>query len=378
MAQQSKEFWLKRSVFLNLVLAISKIGVGILSENRLIIADGIHSVSDVISSTFILVSVKIAGKKSNRFPYGMHKIEDFAALIGGLIILYAAYVISKEAFLHDIGLAGNIKSIYLICFLIVVLFIQTSFVFFEYKASKKLNSPGVNTDLLDWMLDAGSTLIAIAGLTLHHFGIPYAQRVAMVIISLIIIKEATENIKNSILTLLDASTDPEIIEKAKKIIISHPAVENIQTLYIRRAGSIYIADITLQIKERNITKAHEVTDNLENKLKEEIPNLKIITLHYEPARQLLKRKAILLDNNGKVAQRMRDVAKITIITKAQDGKEFSYTLDNPFYGQGKGHSIRLLSWLIKENVSEVVFNPLKLDSDRIELFETLGIKVKHS
>ena len=378
MTEKKRELWLKRSVILNIILAISKLTVGFFSGNRVILADGIHSVSDVISSSFILLSIKLSGKKSERFPYGMHKIEDFAALCGGLIILYAAYIILREAFLPTQPIAGNINTIYLIAFLLAVLFTQSLFVFFEYRASKKLNSPGVNTDLLDWMLDASSTTLALLSIILHRIGIPHSQRVAMVIISIIIIKEAVGNIKNSILALLDASISPEITEKAKRIILSHPAVNSIQTLYIRRAGSIYIADITLQINERNMAKAHEVIDKIEEELRKEIPNLQVITLHYEPAKAPYRKKAILLDKNGQIARRMRDVAKIMIISKTPDGREISYTVDNPYFGEGKGHSIRLLSWLIKENVSEVVFNPQKLDSDRIELFEHLGIKVEKS
>jgi len=378
MAENSRELWLKRSVILNILLAVSKLAVGFFSGNRVILADGIHSVSDVISSSFILVSIKLSGKKSERFPYGMHKIEDFAALCGGLIILYAAYIILKEAFLPGKSIAGNINTIYLIIFLLAVLFTQSLFVFFEYRASRKLNSPGVNIDLLDWMLDASSTTLALLSIILHRIGIPHSQRAAMIIISVIIIKEAAGNIKNSILALLDASINPEITEKAKKIILSHPAVSNIQTLYIRRAGSIYIADITLQINERNMEKAHEITDKIEEELKKEIPNLQVITLHYEPAKTPYQKTAILLDKNNQIARRMRDVAKIVIISKTPDGRELSYTVDNPYFGEGKGHSIRLLSWLIKENIREVVFNPQKMDMHRIELFEHLGIKVKRN
>jgi len=372
-----KERWLLRSVILNVILAISKLTVGFISQNSLILADGIHSVSDVVSSTFILISIKISGKKSERFPYGLHKVEDLASLIGGLLILYAAFYIFKEALSKNNPINTNFKTIYLIIFLIFVLLSQLTFAVLEFKASKKLNSPGVNTDLLDWLLDAGSTVIALLGILLHHFGIMHTQRIAMAIIAIIISKEALENIKNSLFTLLDASIDKEIIDKAKSVILSHPAVDNLKSIYIRRAGSIYIADIILQIKERNILAAHDTIDAIEKKLKEEIPGLEIITLHYEPSTDEPPKKAILLDKNGEIARRMRDVAKIKVLTKTIDGKDITYTIDNTLYGRGRGHSLRLLTWLIKENINEVVFNPLNPQGEGIKLFEILGIKVKN-
>ena len=372
-----KEKWLFRSVILNVVLAISKLTVGFLSQNSLVIADGIHSISDVVSSTFILISIKISGKKSERFPYGLHKVEDLASLIGGFIILYAAFYILKGALAKNHHLTSSFKTAYLIIFLIAVLLSQLTFAVLEYKASKKLNSPGVNVDLLDWLLDAGSTMIALLGIIIHHLGILYAQRAAMIIIAFIIAKEALENIKNSLFTLLDASIDPKIVEKAKNIILSHPAVENLKMIYIRRAGSIFIADIILQIRERSMSNAHNAIDSIENMLKKEIPNLKIITLHYEPYTDKPPKKVILLDENGNIAKRIRDVAKIKILQKTKDGKNISYTVNSTFYGRGKGHSIKLLTWLVKENVNEVIFNPIDLHREGVKLFEMLGIKINN-
>ncbi len=372
-----KEKWLFRSVILNVILSLSKLTVGFISQNSLIVADGIHSVSDVVSSTFILISIKISGKKSERFPYGLHKVEDLASLVGGFIILYAAFFIFKEALIKHHPINTSFKTVYLIIFLILVLLSQIAFATLEAKASKKLNSPGVNVDLLDWLLDAGSTTIALLGIIIHHFGIMYAQRVAMIIIALIIAKEALENIKNSLFTLLDASIDPKIVEKAKNVILSHPAVENLKMIYIRRAGSIFIADVILQIRERSMSNAHNAIDSIENMLKKEIPNLKIITLHYEPYTDKPPKKAILLDENNNIAKRIRDVAKVKILSKTKDGKNISYTVSNTFYGRGKGHSIKLLTWLVKENVIEVIFNPIDPHGEGVKLFEMLGIKISN-
>ena len=372
-----KEKWLLRSVILNVILALSKLTIGFISQNSLVLADGIHSVSDIVSSAFILISIKISGRKSERFPYGLHKVEDLASLIGGLIILYAAFYILKGALAKNHHLTSIFKTAYLMIFLTAVLLSQLTFAILEHKASKKLNSPGVKTDLLDWLLDAGSTTIALLGILMHRLGIPYAQRAAMVIISIIIAKEALGNIKNSLFTLLDASIDKEIINKAKSIILSHPAVDNLKSIYIRRAGSIYIADITLQIKERNILVAHDTIDEIEKKLKEEIPGLEVITLHYEPATDKPPKKAILLDKNGEIARRMRDVAKIKVITKTTDGKDISYTIDNRLHEKGKGHSLRLLTWLVKEDINEVVFDPINPQGEGVKLFEMLGITVEN-
>ncbi|WP_022670722.1 cation diffusion facilitator family transporter [Hippea alviniae] len=376
--QKAKEFWLIASTLLNIVMAVGKLCVGVFTNTPVIIADGIHSVSDVIVSSLIYASVKLSGRKSKRFPLGMHKLEDLAALFGGLAIFYVGYEIVESVIFHSNPFVK--VNIYItIPFLVAVLIAQVVFIYFELRSAKKLNSPGVNADVMEWIGDAGTTVVAIIGIVMSYFKVPYAQQVAVVIIVLAIYKEAFEIVKDAVLTLLDASVDVELIEKAKKIIVSHPKVESVDFVFIRKAGSIYVADITIKIDEKNMSRAHDLVEEIENDLKREIENLQFITIHYEPAKKSTIKTAFLLDENGNIAERLRDVARIRIEEKSVEGELLSVIeYENPFYEERRGHSIRLISWLIKKGVDEIVFSPVGQNRDRVELFESLGIRVRES
>ncbi len=374
--QTKKERWLLASTFLNLLMAIGKLAVGIFTNTGVIIADGIHSLSDVVNAVLIYASIKLSGKKSKKFPFGMHKLEDFAALIGGIVIIYAGFEIVRSVVLAKGKLGANY--IYLtIGFLFIVLIFQVGFAYFEFRSSKQLNSPGVQTDLLDWMMDVGATIIAILGILLSHNDIPYAQEIAVVIIVLMIFHGAYEILKDAILTLLDASVEAELIDKAKSIINSYPEVAKIETLFIRKAGSILIADIVLQIREKNMDIAHDTVEKIEQNLKREIVHLEIVTIHYEPVKKRHKRVAVFLTQDGQIAQRLRDVVLVEVKNVDENGNIInSFKYENPYFEHGRGHSIRLIAWLIKQSIDEVIFNPLKMDEERIELFNNLGIKIR--
>ncbi len=376
--QKQKELWLVASTILNSLMAIAKLIVGYLTNTSVIIADGIHSISDVVGSVLIYASIKLAGKKTKRFPMGLHKLEDFAALIGGLAILYAGYEIIKQVVIEHKTIKPEHIGI-TIPFLLIVLLIQAAFAYFEMLSSKKLNSPGVNTDLLNWLGDLGTTLIAIIGISLSYYNVPYAQKIAVIIIVLVIFHEAYGIVKDAVFTLLDASVDSSLINRARLIIEAHPQVENVEKLFIRKAGSIYIADIVLQIKEKNMAKAHEIVETIEEDLRNSIENLEVITIHYEPAQKSTKRRAILLTESGQIAQRLRDVAIVKIEETDSEGNLIQ-TIEhrNPFFEEGRGHSMRLISWLMKREVDEIVFNPTRMNMDRLELFRGLGMEVKTS
>ncbi len=374
--QSKKERWLIASTVLNLLMAVGKLTVGFLTDTGVIIADGIHSLSDVVNSVLIYASIRLAGKKSKKFPFGMHKLEDFAALIGGVVIIYAGFEI-----IRSIVLSGNTiatKHIYItVGFLSIVLVFQAGFAFFEFKSSKDLNSPGVQTDLLDWITDMGATVIAIAGIILSYNHIPYAQNVAVLIIVLMIFHGAYEILKDAVLTLLDASVDASIIDKAKNIIGSYNEIENIDTLFIRKAGSIFIADIVLQIREKNMDIAHEIIEKIEQNLKNSIEHLEIVTIHYEPAKKEYKRIATFFTRDGHIAQRLRDVAIVEVKETDKKGKIInSFKYENPYFERGRGHSIKLIAWLIKQDINEIIFHPLNMDEDKMELFKNLGIIIK--
>ncbi len=374
--QLKKEKWLLASTFLNFVMAIGKLAVGIFTNTSVIVADGIHSLSDVVGALLIYASVKLAGKKSEKFPFGMHKLEDFAALAGGLAIIYAGYEIVKSVVFSN----NQVKINHLfvgVVFLFVVLITQVAFAYFEMKSSKKLNSPGVNTDLLNWISDVGTTIVAILGIVLSAYGVAYAQKIAVIIIVLVILKEAYNIIKDAVLTLLDASVDTSILKKAENIIKSHPEVDNIETLFIRKAGSIFIADIVLQIKAKKMETAHDIVEQIERKLKESIGHLEIVTIHYEPAEKKNEKIARFLTKEGLIAERLRDVAFVEVEERDENGNPINcFRYENPYFEQGRGHSVRLLAWLIKQNINEVIFHPLRMDEEKLELFDNLDIKIR--
>ena len=371
-----KQRWMVASVLLNIFFAITKLAAGYLTATAVIIADGIHSLSDIITSSVILLSVKFAGMKNERFPEGLHKLEDLAALFSGIFIIYAGY----EILIHALKYHHPIRyRAFAVLFLIFILIIQFVFTFLESKAAKKYNSPALKADAAEWLFDASVTVVAIFGVVFDWLGVVYAQKIAVFVIVIFIFKSAYELIKDAVLVLLDASVEKSVVSKAKEIIESFDEVEGIDMLFIRKAGSVLIGDIILKIRQKNMVKAHEIVEKIENSLKKNIENLHFLTIHYEPAINFNKKRAILLDMNGNIAKRIRDAYKVRFETVDEKGDLVSvFERENPFFNTQRGYFVRFLSWLVKQNVNEIVFNYSNIDSDRIALLEGLDIKVSKS
>ncbi len=374
--KREREFWLLASILLNVIFSIAKLTWGITMGATVVTADGIHSISDVIGAFLVFLALRFAGHKSKRFPFGMNKLEDFAALLGGFAIILAGYSIIKTVFFSD-GIKTPEKIGGTLLFMAILIVLEFVFYFFEHKAARRLKSPGVRTDALNWLGDMGASFVVIAGILGWHFSIPYAQEVAVVIIVLMIFWGAFEILRDAFLSLLDASVDAETLQKAKEVISSFPDVGKTERLFIRRSGSVLFADIVLQVKEKNMDSAHLLIDKIEKELYHQIPNLAITTIHYEPESKPFKKVALLFDESQKkIAQTFGKTAWIELREINSNGKIIkSVFVKNPVSHNERGKAIKLAAWLIKQQVVQVVFNPKDMEDDIQILFSALGIQV---
>lgn len=374
--EREREGWLVGSILLNLFFSAAKLFWGWWVGVTVVTADGIHSISDVFGAFLLFLALRYAGHRSKRFPFGMNKLEDMAAALGSFAIILAGYgIIQTVFFSHGIKTPENIWET--LIFILVLIVLEFVFYFFERKAASRLDSPGVKADALNWLGDMGASGVVIAGILGYHFSIPYAQEVAVVIIVLMVFYGAYEIFRDAVLSLLDASVDTQTLRKARSVIDSFSDVVKTERLFIRRSGSVLIADIVLQVKEKNIQSAHLLVDKIEQKLHRQIPNLTIITIHYEPEHKPFTKVAILLDESKKnIAETFGKSVWIEIREIDTNGETHrNESVRNPVAQGQRGKAIKLAAWLINQRVDQIVINPIDLEEDLQTLFSALGIEV---
>jgi len=371
-----KQRWLFFSTLLNATLAVAKLGWGWMMGSTLVVADGIHSISDVFGALLIFLALFFAAHKSERFPYGLHKLEDMAAVLGGLGILYAGYEIIHSVF-FEAGIKTPEAIWTTIGFILAIVFIQYTFYFFELKAAQRLGSPGVKADAVNWLGDIGAGMIVVIGLVAHHYKVPYAQEVSVIIIVLMILKGAYDVLKEGLLSLLDAA-DIEMNDTIRNIVMAEPDITNIKRLNVRKSGSVYFADIELSIAEVATAKAHKSIDEVVNRLHEEINTLEAVTIHYEPDHPPYRTVVRLLDKDKKhLSIHFGQTAWLEITHIEADNKQISKEfVKNSAVIAPKGKAFRLVAYLLSIHTDTIVMGNAELDENILTLFEALNIEVK--
>ncbi len=351
--QKLKERWAIGSLILNLSLSILKLVAGLFTGSLALIAEAIHSFSDLVASVISLISVKLAAKKTKEFPYGLYKLENIASVVISLFLFFAAYEIIREAFFsHE---HSEVKHVGVAIFVMVVAMIAT-FIYsrLEIKAAKELNSPALMADAQHIWADFLSSIIVIVGLIGVYFGYNL-DKYAAAVVSLFIIHSGWEIFSSGIKVLLDISLEKDELEKIKKIIYNHPAVVEIKHIRGRAAGSFKFLDIELLLHNYSLRETHKIVDEIEKKIRTEVPNIDSVFIHYEPVRQEGLRIAFLVDENNKI----KDFSSAKRIVVVDVSKNYETHISNQIDVEGDEKEIGDL--VSKINVDIVVSKLHPLD-----------------
>jgi cation diffusion facilitator family transporter len=255
------------SIGLNLSLAAGKGVAGVLSSSTALIGDAIHSGTDVLASIAAFVGLWVAGREHPSFPYGLYKAETVATLVTSVAVIVAAYEIGRQALfgaerLPNVAIALPVAALSLV----VALF----FGIYQLREGKRLNSPALQADARDYLADALSTGIVLAGLLATKFGYP-VDRWAAAVVSLFVFRAGAALLITALKDLLDASMDRETERKIIKMVEQHPRITRVKQCLSRTAGGRFIVDMDVVMHTPSHRIADHVADRLEALIQQKFP-----------------------------------------------------------------------------------------------------------
>jgi len=247
-------------IIINTFLAIIKAIGGFVSGSRALIADALHSTTDIIGSVVILLAVKIANKPPDEeHPYGHGKAENIASIIVALLLIVVGVEVSissVKVFFGDIPKAPGNIAIYI---LIAAIVIKELLFYYKYWLGKKYKSPALISEAWHHRSDSLSSLAALIGVGLavlgeylHIHWLIYGDAIAGIIVSIIVIKVGYELAKDSANVVLEKVLDKNEIKKYEETVYKVDGVIEINELLARTHGSYIVIDLKLSV-DPNIT-----------------------------------------------------------------------------------------------------------------------------
>lgn len=278
----------------NLILTAIKITAGVVGKSGAMIADGIHSLSDLASDIVVLIFVPIAGKaKDKDHQYGHGKFETLATLIVSLILMVVAIrLVASSAKSIISALSGNIlpKPGY-IALAAAIISIVSKEILYQYTTlvARRTNSSVCKANAWHHRSDALSSigsLLGIGGAVILGNKWTILDPVAAVIIGLMILFVAIKMAKAPIEELMEKSLDEKTEKEITDIILATEGVQNMHNLKTRRNGQSKIIDCHIRVKRTiSIVEAHDIATNVEKNLKQKFGNETQTSIHIEPEKE---------------------------------------------------------------------------------------------
>jgi cation diffusion facilitator family transporter len=345
------------SVLVNICVAGLKYFLGIFAGSLALLADAVHSSADIVSSATIWAGIRISRRKSKRFPYGLYKVENLAALFTAVLILLAGFEIARTVVWSGERLRAE-RLPYALAGVSLIALILLSFSRFELARARKLASPSLAADAQHLATDLFSTCVILTGLAgaALQVAFPLDKAAALVIVGLIAwvgIRIAIDAIR----VLLDASVDFQVLNVIREIILKTPQVARVNSLTGRNSGRFKFIEVELSLKVRELEKAHLLATQIEARIKSQVPNVDHILIHYEPVEKETRVIALpVAEDRVHLSEHFGGAPYFLVLTLRNQDQEVleERLLANPYRAEESGKGIRVGEWLVSLGVDEVI------------------------
>ncbi|MDU2673800.1 MAG: cation diffusion facilitator family transporter [Clostridium sp.] len=273
------------SILWNVILTIIKLLAGILGRSSSMIADAMHSASDIISSIGVLIGNKIAKTPNDKdHNYGHEKAETLVSFLLSLLLIFVSLKIGYDGFKSLFHL-NQVKIPTILPLVVSVI----SIVIKEYqyritiKVADKINSPSLKADAWHHRSDALSSIAAFIGIGGSMLGFKALDPLAAIVVALFVAKVGFDILKDSANELMDSSISEDEESKIIEIAKNTAGVIHLDELKSRKHGAMAYLDLTICVnKNLTVFEGHEIASNLEKCLIESMRFIKGITIHVEP------------------------------------------------------------------------------------------------
>jgi cation diffusion facilitator family transporter len=243
----SRSTWV--SVGVNIVLTIAQISAGILSKSQGLIADGIHSLSDLVSDFVVLFASHHSKKDADEgHPYGHQRFENAASLVLGLLLLVVGIGMLWSAFLK-LESPASVEKVHITALWVVGLALVAKELLFRFMlaVAKRVKSSMLVANAWHARSDAASSLVVGLGIIGNLAGYPILDPIAALIVGFMVAKMGWGFGWDALHDLVDRSANEQEVEAIRRTLLETPGVSDVHDVRTRKMGDMIVVDAHLEV-----------------------------------------------------------------------------------------------------------------------------------
>jgi len=272
------------SVVWNLILTVAQIIIGFVGHSQALIADGLHTLSDLITDFMVLFALK-HGKKAadEEHPYGHARIETAVTMILGIILVAVGAGIAISAGMRlSSAQTFVIPSAMTLWIAVITLGAKEGLYRYTMVTADRFDSNMLRANAWHHRSDALSSLIVAAGIGGSLLGFGYLDSVAALIVALMVVKVGGELAWQSLRELVDTGLAAEDLESIRQVILTISGVKALHLLRTRRVGEQALADVHIIVDDHlSVSEGHQISEMVRATLIKEIAPLADVMVHID-------------------------------------------------------------------------------------------------
>jgi len=298
------------SVCVNIVLTAMQLVVGFVAHSQSLIADAMHTLSDIVADAFVLFANRKGAEAADAdHPYGHGRFETAASLVLGLLLAGtgAGILITAASRLQDIGSAPpvGVAAMWAAMFTLAA---KEGLFRYMLATAERLRSPMLVANAWHARADALSSLVVAAGIAGALLGFNFADAVAAIIVGAMIVRAGLRFGWAAIRELIDTGLSAEEVAAIRKTIAMTPGVVGMHELRTRRMAHQVLVDAHVQVNPRiSVSEGHRVAETVRQRVLDKHPEVLDVLVHVDPENDLLGNAAVALPDRAVLLAHLREL-----------------------------------------------------------------------
>lgn len=309
------------SVGINIVLTAMQVVVGLIAHSQSLIADAMHTLSDIVADAFVLVANRKGAEAADAdHPYGHGRYETAASLVLGLLLAGtgAGILITAAGRLQDLGSMPPV-GVAAMWAALVTLAAKEGLFRYMLATAQRLRSPMLVANAWHARADALSSLVVAAGIGGALLGFNFADAVAAIIVGGMIVKAGAKFTWDAIRELIDTGLSPEEVAAIRASIAGTPGVLSMHELRTRRMAHQVLVDAHVQVNPRiSVSEGHRVAESARRRVLASHPEVLDVLVHVDAENDLMGNAAVELPDRDTLLAHLRQLLGV-------DPPEFEHT-----------------------------------------------------
>jgi cation diffusion facilitator family transporter len=251
------------SVIVSAIMAAAMLAVAAGTGSVSVLAEGTDTVVDVVASLIVIAGMRLAARHTKGFPQGLYKLENLVASGIGVLVLFSAYELTREAVGRIVSGNDTIDGALLVIVVMAGVVAATAgLALYKGRVGRASGSPSLLADARHAWTDALASAGVALGVGLQWAGIPYMDSVAALVVAALLAWGGFEVLRDGLRVLLDASLEEEALAQVRTCAAAQPGVRRVAEVLGRNSGSFRFVTVRIVPDQASLDAAERAADGV--------------------------------------------------------------------------------------------------------------------